>query len=173
MFEKVNPQHPDKVADRIAGAIVDLCYTFLAPYGKGAAIKQGLRHVDGSINNNGTMKKEDLMVGDWVYNKHHKKNIQITPYDFFTHGHLPSGSQYFIGEPELVSGRDLEPIPLTYEFLRKIFPNTNDGVYWYGRKGKYEVTMVHGENRIKVLIEYVHELQHALRLCGIEKEIEL
>ena len=26
MFEKVNPSHPDKVADRIAGAIVDLCY---------------------------------------------------------------------------------------------------------------------------------------------------
>lgn len=27
MFEKVNPYHPDKIADRIAGAIVDLCYT--------------------------------------------------------------------------------------------------------------------------------------------------
>ncbi len=26
MFEKVNPMHPDKVADRIAGAIVDLAY---------------------------------------------------------------------------------------------------------------------------------------------------
>ena len=26
MLEKVNPCHPDKVADRIAGAIVDLCY---------------------------------------------------------------------------------------------------------------------------------------------------
>ena len=26
-FEKVNPSHPDKVADRIAGAIVDLAYT--------------------------------------------------------------------------------------------------------------------------------------------------
>lgn len=26
MFEKVNPWHPDKCADRIAGAIVDLCY---------------------------------------------------------------------------------------------------------------------------------------------------
>ena len=26
MFEKVNPSHPDKVADRIAGAIVDICY---------------------------------------------------------------------------------------------------------------------------------------------------
>ena len=27
MFEKVNPAHPDKVADRIAGAIVDLAYS--------------------------------------------------------------------------------------------------------------------------------------------------
>lgn len=26
MIEKVNPQHPDKIADRIAGALVDLCY---------------------------------------------------------------------------------------------------------------------------------------------------
>ena len=27
MFEKVNPRHPDKVADRIAGALVDLAYS--------------------------------------------------------------------------------------------------------------------------------------------------
>ena len=26
MFEKVNPCHPDKIADRIAGALVDLAY---------------------------------------------------------------------------------------------------------------------------------------------------
>ena len=26
MFEKVNPCHPDKVADRIAGALVDMAY---------------------------------------------------------------------------------------------------------------------------------------------------
>ena len=26
MFEKVNPSHPDKIADRIAGAIVELAY---------------------------------------------------------------------------------------------------------------------------------------------------
>ena len=28
MYEKVNPSHPDKIADRIAGAIVDLAYAF-------------------------------------------------------------------------------------------------------------------------------------------------
>ena len=27
MFEKVNPMHPDKIADRIAGAMLDLAYT--------------------------------------------------------------------------------------------------------------------------------------------------
>ncbi|MDK7355790.1 S-adenosylmethionine synthetase N-terminal domain-containing protein [Peptoniphilus harei] len=26
LFEKVNPKHPDKIADCIAGAIVDLAY---------------------------------------------------------------------------------------------------------------------------------------------------
>ena len=26
MIEKVNPSHPDKIADRIAGSIVDLAY---------------------------------------------------------------------------------------------------------------------------------------------------
>ena len=26
MYEKVNPMHPDKVADRISGAIVDYAY---------------------------------------------------------------------------------------------------------------------------------------------------
>lgn len=30
MFEKVNPSHPDKIADRIAGAIVDLAYKKLS-----------------------------------------------------------------------------------------------------------------------------------------------
>ena len=29
MFEKVNPKHPDKIADRIAGAVVDLAYRFV------------------------------------------------------------------------------------------------------------------------------------------------
>ena len=27
MFEKVNPKHPDKIADCIAGALVDLAYS--------------------------------------------------------------------------------------------------------------------------------------------------
>lgn len=47
MFEKVNPAHPDKVADRIAGAIVDLAY-LLQPEPKIAVevlIGHGICHI--------------------------------------------------------------------------------------------------------------------------------
>jgi len=29
MFEKVNPAHPDKIADRIVGALVDIARDFI------------------------------------------------------------------------------------------------------------------------------------------------
>ena len=55
MIEKVNPSHPDKVADRIAGAIVDLAYAngdnpkiaveVLIGHGVCHAIKIGRAHV--------------------------------------------------------------------------------------------------------------------------------
>ena len=37
MFEKVNPSHPDKLCDRIAGAIVDMAYAAVPdpPYYRG------------------------------------------------------------------------------------------------------------------------------------------
>lgn len=56
MIEKVNPQHPDKVADRIAGALVDLCYTksdnpkcafeVLIGHGNGAIIGETSVHLE-------------------------------------------------------------------------------------------------------------------------------
>ena len=64
------------------------------------------------------MMTAELMVGDWVFNKHHNKAIRITPYDFFTHGHRADGSQYLLGDTPTI-GKDLEPIPITEEILKK------------------------------------------------------
>ena len=133
------------------------------------------------------MNINELMIGDWIYNKHHKKNIQITPYDFFTHGHLPSGRQYFIDKPELRSGRVLEPIPLTHEILIKIGFETQPNIGyiiddWDGNQIIYDswnhVLRIIKDYKTCLDIETfddlaVHELQHALRLCGINKEITL
>ena len=73
-----------------------------------------------------------------------------------------------------------EPIPLTreilvkngFDFERHAFPEDehfaleiyiDDGVRWTVNCYEYDI----------LLLEYVHQLQHALKLCGIEKEITL
>ena len=133
------------------------------------------------------------MVGDWVYNKHHRKNIRLTQYDFFTHTHNEFGEQELAPFAKPTIGKDLEPIPLTPEILEK------NGVKWLcsepsGRKtyccnepwisctyfpdsgwlvcvgaiGSFKKTYAEVST-----VQYVHQLQHALKLCGIDKEIEL
>jgi hypothetical protein len=121
------------------------------------------------------MKINELMIGDWVYNKRHKKNIQIQPYDFFVHGHGNNGT--FAVSSTIVSGRDLVPIPLTEEILVKNGwrkePLTIDGDYadWYG-----EIPICQEEdefNYADIELRYVHQLQRLLNLCNIDKEIIL
>jgi hypothetical protein len=71
----------------------------------------------------------------------------------------------------------IDPIPLTEEILVKNGWRkesiTIDGDYanWHG-----EIPVCQEEeefNYERVELTYVHQLQHLLRLCGIEKEIEL
>jgi len=71
----------------------------------------------------------------------------------------------------------LEPIPLTPEILEKNLA-TEHQISWcigWDRKDDIHVE-IKRENLHAAfygVIDFVHELQHALRLCGIEKEIEL
>ena len=129
------------------------------------------------------MSIEDYMVGDWLYNSHHMKKTRITPYDFFTHGHDAYGRQYLpeYAKPQL--GRDWEPIPLTGEILEKNgFSLFGEGAYVlfnedmsikfslrFPSKDNFWLTIGHKQYPILG----VHELQHALKLCGINKEITI
>lgn len=138
------------------------------------------------------MKANELMIGDWVYNKHHGKNIKLTPYDFFTNTHNEFGEQELAPFAKPTIGRDLEPIPLTQKILEKNgFENIGDDTYQLEEKPcwfwvdffrhtygcEYDTSTYEyedDEHRLKLYgIPSVHELQHALKLCGIEKEIEL
>lgn len=81
----------------------------------------------------------------------------------------------------------LEPIPLTPEILKKngFSPETYDDhilvlneksgeVIYYECEQDYGLTIDNQYSQIRELkIQYLHELQHAFRLCGIDKEIEL
>lgn len=60
MIEKVNPSHPDKVADRIAGAIVDLAYA--AEPNPKIAVEVLIGHGQGHviIETSAKLDKEDI-----------------------------------------------------------------------------------------------------------------
>lgn len=140
------------------------------------------------------MKANELMIGDWVYNKHHGKNIKLTPYDFFTHTHNEFGEQELAPFAKPTIGRDLEPIPLAKVHLTKngfkAREETDDTEFYYYDCYEINVSFNEGlpeedippvtfltiefaEKSLCMPIEYLHELQHAMRFMGCDKEIEL
>lgn len=136
---------------------------------------------------------KELSVGNWVYNKHHGKAIQITPFDFFTHTHR-DGMQYLIENPKLVSGKDFEPIEITPEILEKNGFEKREFIneinckeeYWIYCDDYYSLIISEINDKLykvkhhsvislieQLYISYIHQLQNALTLCGISKEIKL
>jgi hypothetical protein len=84
----------------------------------------------------------------------------------------------------------LQPIPLTFEILEKNgFDVSDKEVMQYhfeedGEKYHFSLRQMYDKDgtphgysfyafNVLTLLDYVHELQHALRLCGIDKEIEI
>lgn len=116
---------------------------------------------------------KSLMIGDWVMLKLMQYPTVVT--DIFD-GCIYTKAVYPLRYD------DIEPIPLTKEILEKngfeefdgwyiyIPENTGIEIAWLGT-----ILKIGGEcgNLELPTIEYVHQLQHALRLCGLEKEIEL
>ena len=115
---------------------------------------------------------KDLMVGDFIrriYNQKIIKVIEIKQSCIYTND---NGYEY----------NEIEPIPITQEILEKNgFVHYEEDVESFHDKdcvfikqnlGGYGVCL--DKNRtLSGLLHYVHELQHALRLCGIDKEIIL
>ena len=104
------------------------------------------------------------MIGDWVYNSYHKKNINWWYSDMV----CPNGL--------IVTGRDIKPIPLTPKILKK--NRWKETEYWYEYKDgntiiQYSLSNIWGIiNEIEIehfKCEYVHQLQHLLRLCGLDE----
>lgn len=134
------------------------------------------------------MKATDLMVGDYISVKPSGMPIKVAAVH-----HKKVAYHAVINKLTWVRESLLEPILLTPEILEKNgFVLKPDGWLWCKeegiddknyifiqfRKGCDEVRLVELNFVNKVLakyeqIHYAHELQHALRLCGIKKEIVL
>ena len=134
------------------------------------------------------MEAKDLMIGDWVRIKITQHNTTVTNID-------PNSVYTEVAFP--IRYDEIEPVPLTSEILEKNGFVANKHVYPYpyyeytneedtlkvgfafpqGNRTSYKEPWVYIDSE-RVFIEhlpctFVHQLQHALRLCGIEKEITL
>ena len=130
------------------------------------------------------MKQEELMVGDWYYWEAEGKKypLQVTKETFA------------LADEDIAN---FQAIPLTVEILEKNGFVANKHVYPYpyyeymnedgklkvgfafpqGNKTSYKEPWICIDSKY-VFVEhlpcvFVHQLQHALRLCGIPKEIIL
>ena len=128
------------------------------------------------------MKANELMIGDWVYCS--QEGCEGHQIDLIDDGNNVVGL-----DGELLLIEDIKPIPLTDEILEHNgFRITSEHADYYfeenGEKMDFCMRRMYDQNDMKkqcgwghmsynilILIDYVHQLQHALRLCGIEKEI--
>lgn len=121
------------------------------------------------------MTLNELMIGDWFFNKNTGKYQQVHPHFF---GQV---SRQVNEKTDLDLGLwfNVFPIPITPEILEKNGWTYNDvDKVFYPAQLRGELPYIVGMNgvfRVRDFCEirYVHELQHALRLCGIDKPIIL
>lgn len=127
------------------------------------------------------MESNKLMIGDWVMVAHSGNATHYAKVTALTGGIIEC----------LLDGcgvlcKSVEPIPITPEILEKnglgklvtygtekwVCENFRLNVYDSGATWRFCAYTNRNEDSV-LYIRFIHELQHALRLCGIEKEIVL
>lgn len=133
------------------------------------------------------MKASELMIGDWVLYCGIPHRIIAIEADGMVKITTPEKEEEY---RRVTWPNRLDPVPLTLEILAKngfdVLSHENPAafaykkedvsiveVYWNGPERGYRCIFSYGDTRLRITCHFVHELQHALRLCGIEKEIEL
>ena len=132
------------------------------------------------------MKAKELMVGNWV--KVNGQPIKVENIQTNCINYVPDIP--YVQEEDYINISDIEGIPLAKDILEKNFPTHHHG-YFDTYKVNDEIMIEDRSDFMKesyfcvcqgnyptssywtCTIKYVHQLQNALALHGIEKEIEL
>lgn len=130
------------------------------------------------------MKANELMTGDWVLVNGTPMQIQAVD---AIDGEIMAGDElYCLIEDRVHSEDKIEPVPLTAEILEKNgFVEQEYGwrklnaANWcininiFNGKERYALSVLGINAQVTLHGYYVHELQHASRLCKIDKEITI
>jgi hypothetical protein len=121
------------------------------------------------------MRAKELMIGDWVYSTFCDKPCKVIGIEQYESEYVNVKVTNVTGAKDINS---LYFIPLTAEILEKNgFSKTTEAEFNYYQMPddcfEIDINNVGCAYSVDVIIKYVHQLQHALRLCGINKEIVL
>lgn len=141
------------------------------------------------------MKATELMIDDWVLWKDKPVQIARVSGVVYSFGHIDVTLAHCgNGVLETHDIKSISPIPLTQEILEKNGFVIKKKWAQIGTFGVSPLIMWHfvdepvlktykhelevhqndtGKVHVHIPCEYVHELQHAFRMCGITKEIEI
>lgn len=134
------------------------------------------------------MKEKNVMLGDWVMPKFTEGEKETKVAEIYDKGIIStSGAPYLWDEvdailvsPKILKANGWENTETPYATLNIGEGKTLEYYFYEHRLDEYWQGIDEWENHAEVrytlfrcTAQYVHELQHALRLCGIEKEIIL
>ena len=114
------------------------------------------------------MKATELMIGDWVNSDFGIFQVN----EIFEDAVRDNGGNDYEFDciyPILLTGEILKDNCFAFDEIDGSYRHTDLGL-WIGGRCEPFGCMI---SNIYIELNYVHELQHALRMCGIEKEIEL
>lgn len=131
MIEKVNPSHPDKIADRIAGAMIDECYKVIKR--PKAAVEVLIGHGECDIIMEADLRLSDYTVNNIVHriagDSITKVNYKFVPQDYFLS--MNQSGSYHCGDNGIFKG-----MPLTDE-EKELSKIARDIYSKYPTDGKY------------------------------------
>lgn len=134
------------------------------------------------------MRATDLMIGDWVLISVWDCKpfpSKVTSINYNSYKGKDFADWIDTEDEEEIGMYNVQPIPITPEVLEKNFQKDPDYIDTYWRPDCRKFCFVKenddwyfafrykGGHICIAECNYVHELQHALRLCGIDKEIVL
>ena len=136
------------------------------------------------------MRLEELMIGNWVRDKEHKKICQVYSIGIWVdgNGEIMVSVKELDGTLKECKIDELEGVELTPEILEKNgweafhrWKNMKgiliDVYYQHFNKGIIDILFkdnsieVYCEDVLDIFVTSIHQLQNALRLIGIDKEI--
>ena len=138
------------------------------------------------------MKAEELMIGDWVFgiypNGKYTPPVCIAAVDIYPNN---KSSRIVAYSGYGYQQEDLAPIPLTAEILEKNgfgYYSIGGAEQWLIKDDYYDIEVYEWSDSIWVFryestemntpheqrtMSYLHQLQHAFKDCGIDKEITI